>query len=118
MVVLQFAFDGDGTNVHRPHNHYENSICYPGTHDNDTAVGWYKSTSPETRATFKAYSGMEDERKVAWEMIRVGMASVSHTCIFCFQDILSLGSDARMNTPGVADGANYPNPPLPALCVG
>ena len=36
--MLQFAFDGDGTNVHRPHNHYENSICYPGTHDNDTAV--------------------------------------------------------------------------------
>jgi len=104
MVVLQFAFDGDGTNVHRPHNHYENSICYPGTHDNDTAVGWYKGTSPETRATFKQYSGMEDERKVAWEMIRVGMASVSHTCIFCFQDILSLGNDARMNTPGVADG--------------
>jgi 4-alpha-glucanotransferase len=48
---------------------------------------------------------MEDERKVAWEMIRVGMASVSTTCIFCFQDILSLGTDARMNTPGIADGA-------------
>ena len=83
-------------------------------------MGWYKGTSPETRATFKQYSGMEDERKVAWEMIRVGMASVSHTCIFCFQDILSLGNDARMNTPGVADGANANSIPpisLPSLCA-
>jgi 4-alpha-glucanotransferase len=53
MVVLQFAFDGDGTNVHRPHNHYENSICYPGTHDNDTAVGWcVQHAARDTRTVF------------------------------------------------------------------
>jgi len=104
MLVLQFAFDGDGLNLHRPHNHYANSIVYPGTHDNDTSVGWFQSASPEAKDTFIQYSGMSDESEVAWHMIRLAMSSVADTCIICFQDILSLDGSCRMNTPGVADG--------------
>jgi len=104
MVVLQFAFDGDGTNIHRPHNHYPNSICYPGTHDNDTAVGWFAAASQDAKDTFSEYSGMTDPKDIAWHMIRMGMASVSSSCIMCMQDILSLDGSNRMNTPGVADG--------------
>lgn len=85
MVVLQFAFGGGNNNVHLPHMHYENSFCYPGTHDNETAVGWWKdSANARDRAYLRAYLGVEGA-DIAWDFIAAAMASVSHTCVFMMQ---------------------------------
>lgn len=103
MVVLQFAWGGDGRNPHLPHNHYENSFCYPGTHDNETSQGWYMSQDEDTKRRLDAYAGV-GYGDGAWGMIKAGMSSVSKACVFTMQDVLALGNEARMNTPGVADG--------------
>jgi 4-alpha-glucanotransferase len=103
MVVLQFAWGGDGRNPHLLHNHYENSFCYPGTHDNETSQGWYAAQDEETKHRLEAYAGIA-YGDGAWGLIKAGMSSVSKACVFTMQDVLALGNDARMNTPGVADG--------------
>jgi len=107
MVVLQFAWGGDGNNPHLPHNHYENCVCYPATHDNETTVGWFKETTAADREKFLAYTGLQDakaDEAVAWEMTRLALSSVANTTILCMQDLLSLDNTGRMNTPGVAEG--------------
>jgi len=103
MVVLQFAWGGDGRNPHLLHNHYENSFCYPGTHDNETSQGWYAAQTEDTKRRLEAYAGVA-YGDGAWGMIKAGMSSVSKACVFTMQDVLALGNEARMNTPGVADG--------------
>lgn len=103
MVVLQFAWGGDGRNPHLLHNHYENSFCYPGTHDNETSQGWYAQQDEDTKRRLEAYAGIA-YGDGAWGMIKAGMSSVSKACVFTMQDVLALGNEARMNTPGVADG--------------
>ncbi|KAK9794332.1 hypothetical protein WJX73_001909 [Symbiochloris irregularis] len=104
MVVLQFAWGGGPTNIHLPHNHYENSICYPGTHDNETMVGWYKdSADARDKAFLKAYLG-SDGSDIAWDMIRESMKSVSMSAIFLLQDVMRLDNKARMNFPGTIEG--------------
>ena len=103
MVVLQFAWGSDGYNPHLPHNYDENSFCYPGTHDNETSEGWYNSLDSNTRHKLEAYTNMTS-RSGSWILIKCAMSSVSKSCIFTMQDVLSLGNEARMNTPGVADG--------------
>jgi 4-alpha-glucanotransferase len=104
MVVLQFAWGGGTNNVHLPHMHYENSFCYPGTHDNETAVGWWASSATAVdKRYFTAYMG-SDGSDVAWDFIRAAMASVSNTSIIMMQDIMRLDNSARMNTPGRAEG--------------
>eukprot|EP00227_Mantoniella_beaufortii_P016724 CAMPEP_0197587556 /NCGR_PEP_ID=MMETSP1326-20131121/9137_1 /TAXON_ID=1155430 /ORGANISM="Genus nov. species nov., Strain RCC2288" /LENGTH=609 /DNA_ID=CAMNT_0043152301 /DNA_START=70 /DNA_END=1899 /DNA_ORIENTATION=+ len=104
MVVLQFAWGGDGRNPHLPHNHYENSFCYSGTHDNETSQGWYDAQDDATKLHMQAYAGISDTEGAAWGFIRLGMSSVSKACVFPMQDVLSMGNEARMNTPGVASG--------------
>lgn len=101
MNVLQFAFDGDPRNTHLPHNHIRNSIAYTGTHDNMTTTGWYKDEiDAATRKRLADYLGKTvSARTVAWEMIRLAMMSNAHLCIVPMQDILKLGSSARMNNP-------------------
>jgi 4-alpha-glucanotransferase len=85
MVVLQFAWGGGTNNVHLPHMHYENSFCYPGTHDNETAVGWWKgSANAQDKQYLKAYLGV-DGSDIAWDFIKAAMASVSQTTIFLMQ---------------------------------
>lgn len=85
MVVLQFAWGGGTNNVHLPHMHYENSFCYPGTHDNETAVGWWRdSATPVDKAYLEAYLG-SDGSDLAWDFIRAAMESVSKTSIFLMQ---------------------------------
>lgn len=85
MVVLQFAWGGGTNNVHLPHMHYENSFCYPGTHDNETSVGWFKdSANEQDKMYLKAYLGTEGE-DIAWDFIRCSMQSVSSTCVFLMQ---------------------------------
>jgi 4-alpha-glucanotransferase len=108
MVVLQFGFDpADPGSVHRFENHAENRVVYTGTHDHDTARGWYSSLDEATRLRVDetvAAVGVR-ERQVWWSLIRLAMASRARVAMMQAQDVLGLGSEARMNAPGVAAGA-------------
>lgn len=85
MVVLQFAWGGGTNNVHLPHMHYENSFCYPGTHDNETAVGWFAdSANAQDKKYLQAYLGC-DGSDIAWDLIKAAMASVSGTSVIMMQ---------------------------------
>ena len=97
--VLQFALDGSERNPHRLENHAELSVVYTGTHDNDTALGWWSSLTPAERAR----SGL-DAREPSWSMIERALSSRSRIAVVPLQDILGLGSEARMNVPGTIEG--------------
>ncbi len=101
MNVLQFAFEG--ATEYLPHNGIANSVLYPGTHDNDTAWGWFNKQSEPVQDFFRRYLRVPGTA-VPWEMIRAGYASPSRLFIVPMQDLLSLGSEGRMNTPGRAVG--------------
>ena len=108
MVVLQFGFgSGDPRNVHTPSNHREDTVAYTGTHDNDTVVGWYASLPAEARLEVEqaidAYGARE--REPHWSLIRLAHASPARVAMVQMQDVLGLGSEARMNTPGSSKGA-------------
>jgi 4-alpha-glucanotransferase len=122
MRVLQFAFGGDpGSEFHLPHRYVNHCIAYTGTHDNDTAVGWFRAeqagVGPDhdhdhehdrerhrfERAFALRYLGTDGEA-FHRDLIRVALRSVADTVIIPFQDVLGLDSDARMNTPGTARG--------------
>jgi 4-alpha-glucanotransferase len=114
MAVLQFAFGKDPqAPTFQPHNYPRNVAAYTGTHDNDTAMGWWNSEggdstrTPEDvkaeKAKARAYLDT-DGRRMNQTMIRALMASVADTVVFPMQDVLGLGSAARMNTPSVASG--------------
>jgi 4-alpha-glucanotransferase len=106
MKVLQFAFDPDDeytTNPFYPHNFSSDCIAYTGTHDNDTTRGWYEKISPETQNLVRSYLG-HCGGDIVWDAIRVLYMSVAAWVVIPFQDILSLGSDARMNTPATVGG--------------
>lgn len=103
MRVLQFAFDGDPSNPHLPHNYSQNSVAYTGTHDNDTTRGWYEGLTEQERAHVHEYMGPFYE-SVPWPFVRAALASVACLAVVPWQDALSLGRAARMNTPGTADG--------------
>jgi 4-alpha-glucanotransferase len=101
MRVLQFAFDGSRDNPHLPANHSENSVAYTGTHDNDTAVGWWLSASPAEREQVAAALGGRSG-EVEWLLMEMVARSEARLAVFPAQDLLGLGSHARMNTPGTA----------------
>ena len=104
MKVLQFAFDNP-YNAYLPHNHEKHGICYTGTHDNDTLVGWYEKAKDEEKAFAQAYLGVEDDvEAVRKAVLRSGMASVADLFVAQLQDYLGLGSESRINVPGVAEG--------------
>ena len=103
MAVLQFAFDGDPTNAYLPHNLRRNSVIYSGTHDNQTTAGWFRSQPEHIRTQVLAYLG-RDGRDVSWDFIRAALNSQALIAIFPMQDVLRLGDEARMNTPGRPDG--------------
>lgn len=103
MSILQFAFGGDAENLYLPHNLVANSVVYPGTHDNDTSLGWYASASTKARDHVRRYLRV-DGREIGWDFIRAAYASVAKLAVLPLQDLLSLGSSARFNTPGVAAG--------------
>jgi len=102
MAVLHFAFD-DPSNDYLPHNLHSRTILYPGSHDNDTSVGWYSKEAEPTRDYLRRYLRVSGE-EIAWDLIRAGYASVANIFIIPFQDLLSLDSEARFNTPGTAEG--------------
>ncbi|MDE2263476.1 MAG: 4-alpha-glucanotransferase [Gammaproteobacteria bacterium] len=103
MRVLQFAFSGEGDNPHLPHMHEHDSVVYTGTHDNDTTLGWYRSLDEETRrrvdSMLRVAPGSMPEA-----LIREALGSVGQLAVIPAQDLLGLGSEARLNTPGTVDG--------------
>ncbi len=103
MSILHFAFEGDPSNLYLPHNLKPNSVLYPGTHDNDTTRGWYDKASESVRDYTRHYLRV-DGHDIAWDLIRCAYQSVSNLIIFQTQDLLSLGTDARMNVPGSSQG--------------
>ena len=104
MAVLQFAFGDDPINPHLPHNHEVDQVVYTGTHDNDTAIGWWTKIDKPERDTVKQYLRFKDDKEVHWELIRCAISSVAFTAIIPMQDVLGLGDDARMNKPATVAG--------------
>lgn len=103
MKVLQFAFDGNGDNPYLPRHHGEQSVVYTGTHDNDTTLGWWQQLDEQTRNQVRR-SLLDPDEPMPWALIRLALASPARLSIVPAQDILGLGSESRMNTPGTADG--------------
>ncbi len=103
MKVLQFAFGDNARNPHLPHNFERRCVVYTGTHDNDTTVGWFNSRPPQERASILRYLGGHGG-EINWEMIRLALASVAEVAVVPLQDLLGLGSAARMNLPGEPGG--------------
>ena len=107
MKVLLFAFGDDlAANPYIPHNLSRHCIVYTGTHDNNTARGWFENEAPpETRERLFGYLGREvSVEDVPWELIRLAMMSVADRAVFPLQDILGLGAEARMNRPSTTEG--------------
>lgn len=107
MKVLQFAFGSGPTNLFLPHNFTRDCVVYTGTHDNDTAVGWYQVTSTEAERDYARKYVACDGSDIAWDLIRLAWASVANTAMTTVQDLLSLGHEARMNTPGTVGPPNW-----------
>ena len=103
MRVLHFAFD-DVDGDHIPHRLTPCTVIYTGTHDNNTTVGWYHSASEETRQRFAHYTGHNEPEGVEIALIRLAYTAVAELAVVPAQDVLGLGSEARMNTPGLAEG--------------
>jgi 4-alpha-glucanotransferase len=114
MAILQFAFGKDDqARSFKPHNYVRNLVAYSGTHDNDTVMGWWKSQGGDSTRSAEAIAEEKDHarqylatdgREMNVTLIRALMASVADTVLFPAQDVLGLGSEARMNTPAVANG--------------
>ena len=104
MKVLQFAFGGGTDNLYLPHNFREpNCVVYTGTHDNDTTRGWFAQRPEAERDFVLRYLG-RDGSDIAYDLIRAALGSIANTAIIPLQDVLDLGPEARMNTPGAAEG--------------
>jgi 4-alpha-glucanotransferase len=103
MLVLQFAWGGDAKNSYLPHNAVPNAVIYPGTHDNDTTLGWYQSAPEAERNHVRRYLRIAGP-DIAWDFIRTAYASVARLAVVSLPDILGLDSAARFNTPAVAQG--------------
>jgi 4-alpha-glucanotransferase len=103
MRVLQFGFDGSPGNPHLPHNYTRDVVAYTGTHDNDTTLGWYQQLWQQERARVEFYL-RADSGSVLESMQRAALGSVAQLVVVPVQDLLALGSEARLNTPGTVVG--------------
>jgi 4-alpha-glucanotransferase len=105
MKVLQFAFDDKGAeNPYLPFNYDSNFVCYTGTHDNDTVVGWWNTLNKQQQQLALEYTGPVLAQDIHWTMVRLAMSSIAGTVVTPLQDLLGLGTEARMNVPGRATG--------------
>ncbi|HEX6649157.1 MAG TPA: 4-alpha-glucanotransferase [Pyrinomonadaceae bacterium] len=114
MRILQFGFGSDSKNIDLPHNYVPNVVAYTGTHDNDTTVGWFQSVAGE--GSTRTAEQIERERtfclnylntkgeEIHWDFVRAVLASVANTAIVPLQDLLGLGTEARMNLPNSTEG--------------
>lgn len=103
MKIMQFGFTGSLQNQFLPQNYKYNCVCYTGTHDNDTTLGWYNTATKKERVFFNALMG-EDNTPVPHRMIKAAVKSQARMVIVPMQDLLCLDSSARMNTPGTVRG--------------
>ena len=106
MKILQFAFNSGATNPFLPHNYSKNSVVYTGTHDNDTCLGILEDYEPEELQFMKDYCKFPDE-KFACNLTQMAWASISNIAVAPLQDLLQLGKEGRMNTPGTIGGNWY-----------
>jgi 4-alpha-glucanotransferase len=104
MKVLQFGFGDPGAHIYLPQNFEPNCVVYTGTHDNDTTVGWWKESAAEHERQHAAMYLGEPKDGIHWAFIRAALGSVAQMAILPLQDVLGLGSEARMNTPSQSDG--------------
>jgi 4-alpha-glucanotransferase len=104
MAVMQFGFGDPGAHAHLPHTFTVDKVVYTGTHDNDTLLSWWESSATEyERHHVEAYLGRSEDG-VHWSMIRAAVGSVASLCVVPLQDVLGLGSEARMNVPSSEKG--------------
>ncbi len=103
MQVFEFAFDGKPDNPHLPANVRENRVYYPGTHDNDTVLGWFESLDEKTREVVSSFLG--NSASIPEAVLETVFASRARYAVTLAQDVLGLGSEARMNRPGDATGS-------------
>lgn len=104
MKVLVFGFDSDAKNVFLPHHYEANYVCYGGTHDNDTLVGYFAKQKPKQLRFIKDYLNVKRTCDMPKAAIKLGYASVADTVIFQMQDYLELGNEARINYPSTVGG--------------
>ena len=104
MRILQFAFGDTPANPYLPHNYEVGTVAYTGTHDNNTALGWWQGISAYEREVVCRYLGLHARDAIHWAMIRAISQSVAATVIHPFQDVLGLDGEHRMNVPGRAEG--------------
>jgi 4-alpha-glucanotransferase len=103
MRVMQFGFDNPGAHIYLPHKFETNTVVYTGTHDNDTTLGWWRHTANDAeRRHAAAYLGQAEDG-IHWAFIRAAQGSVANLCVVPLQDVLGLGTEARMNTPSRPD---------------
>jgi 4-alpha-glucanotransferase len=103
MRILQFGFDSTPEDPFLPHHYPVNCVVYTGTHDNDTALGWYNRVSDKDKAFFRSYMH-RDGSDFSWDLIRGVWSSVAIFGLAPMQDFLNLGNEARMNYPGNPSG--------------
>lgn len=99
MKVLQFAFDSGADNPYLPFNYDRNYVVYPGTHDNDTTVGWFNKRSPDEQARVTQYLHTTQPGEIHWDLTRMAFSSVANQAIVALQDLFGLDTEARMNEP-------------------
>ena len=108
MRILQFGFAERGGHTYLPHRYIANTVVYTGTHDNNTTLGWWREdTTLDERTNVQIYLGPVDpanDHEIVWDMIRAAADSVANISIYPLQDVLELGSEARMNRPGANSG--------------
>lgn len=104
MKILGFAFDSKEENDYLPHTYTKNCVVYTGTHDNDTLIGWFTKANEDDKQFARDYLNSRSDDEIHWDAIRAAWSSVASMAIVPIQDFLGLGSEARINTPGLASG--------------
>ncbi|MCM0590930.1 MAG: 4-alpha-glucanotransferase [Gloeotrichia echinulata DVL01] len=104
MKVLQFGFGSDPGNPFLPFNYSRNAVVYTGTHDNDTTIGWFNTANDWEKRNLLLYLGGISSDGVHWDLIRLALTSIANLAIIPLQDVLGLGTEARMNFPSIAEG--------------
>ena len=107
MKVLEFAFDGGEENPHLPQNTDAHCVVYTGTHDNDTAAGWWAESDEKRRARVREVLNMAPDDEIAPALVRAALSSKAERAVIPLQDLLGLDGSARMNTPGTVGGNNW-----------
>ena len=107
MKILEFAFGAYDDSIYLPHKFNSNSVCYPGTHDNQVLSEWQRSLSPQDREFAERYMNVRPYSDLRWPVLELGMKSNSYLFVTQMQDYLGFGAKSRMNAPGEMNGNNW-----------